>query len=69
VQSQYPAEAMIGLTLADSRPASDPSSWTLGLDNQSGMSADISPVAGGRVIKQSKGAAGEWNDWQRLLVF
>jgi hypothetical protein len=34
------SEAMIDLTLADSFPASDPPSWTLGLDVQSGLNAD-----------------------------
>jgi hypothetical protein len=34
------SEAMIDLTLADSFPASDPPSWTLGLDVQSGLNAE-----------------------------
>lgn len=39
VPSRYPTEVMIDLTLADSFPASDPPSWTRGLDNQSALSA------------------------------
>jgi hypothetical protein len=78
------SEAMIDMTLADSFPASDPPSWTLGRDVQPGLSAEvassieapnnepaatISPDMGGRVIKRSKGATGGWNDRQHLLVF
>jgi hypothetical protein len=66
VQSQYPTEAMIDQTLADSFPASDPPSWTLGLGNQLRISdevaslievwnndsaATISTAVGGRVLK------------------
>jgi hypothetical protein len=69
VPSQYPTEEMIDMTLADSFPASDPPSWTLGLGNQSGMSAGINPVVGGRVTKRSTETAGELNDRQHLLVF
>jgi len=41
VPSQYPTEAMIDLTLADSFPASDPPSWTLGLSVQSGLNVAV----------------------------
>ena len=34
------SEAMIDLTLAGSFPASDPPSWTLGLDVRSGLNAE-----------------------------
>jgi len=35
------SEALIDMTLADSFPASDPPSWTLGRDVQPGLSSDV----------------------------
>jgi hypothetical protein len=57
VPSQYRTEAMIDQTLADSFPASDPPSWTLGLDNQSGFSAELASLI---EVPKNKFATHRW---------
>lgn len=70
VRSQYLTEAMIDLTLADSFPASDPPSWTLGLDVQSGLNVAVaSPHEAQHIESYSTKAGVNTHDYQVLIRF